>query len=867
MLSSVKACLLLVGLFLVGTWSAAMPAALHEPTVVLRNGTADRVVIDEPPVTLSADEVVQFIAIIYDPVNNVLSGDVSWSVSNGTITDDGLFYPWAATVVEVVAEHNGLVDRHNITVEAGVATALEITTLSVGVLEPTPLTADALDSRGNRMAAPETVVWDIDGVYVGHGQPIWTAEALGEARVRARLNQLQATETIAVTAGQPHAFLFDEPLLVRAGTLEKIRPILVDINGYEMPLSTVGSLSWFAENGSFNAQGEYLATNTGRWQITVSSGNITGSTTLQVIPGDAVASTLMVVDNPSVYMAGESYELVFERRDVNGYIGMVSPSIHSLSATSGGLSVDEDFRVYWNPSGTGPATVSGFDGTVETSLSVDVVHGRAIDVLLRTEPANPTSGEQVVIELFAEDVKGNRWVVDGSINMTMGTSEELVEEGSYVLLQAQLAQSWRFEGSWYDNATGTVFVASTSFDVRTGRLAFITLDGEGTQVPADGSLDLNPKFFDSSGNQLEEVALNWTLDGEDITLEMLLNDGRWTATNIGGHEIRVNADGVFATVRLTVVAGTAHGLTTDADDGLVVKAGEPHDLFIQVVDVHGNIEESTSVTTTLDGSLGELTTSQVGLGYWQFIGKKVGTYSLVLEDEGATHTIPLTIEAGAPVRIQASISRDNIAEGDVVLLNAFATDAYGNTLNIPRENTTVSCTAGPTEFVTNGTWEVDVQDGGTDRSCTVRWSGLLAQSFYDVEEVLLGGAVGSTNTAMTMAAILLVLLLAVLVTLTRKASKVSTEGWVEEAFDDYEEDEEEEAPQTPSDVLADDTPLHERHGLTLESMAALAEEAGRVGVMQATPSTTQGQTGWYVDVSEELQYWEVTPEGEWVRHE
>ena len=29
--------------------------------------------------------------------------------------------------------------------------------------------------------------------------------------------------------------------------------------------------------------------------------------------------------------------------------------------------------------------------------------------------------------------------------------------------------------------------------------------------------------------------------------------------------------------------------------------------------------------------------------------------------------------------------------------------------------------------------------------------------------------------------------------------------------------------------------------------------------MQATPSTVQGQTGWYVDVSEELQYWEVTP--------
>ena len=38
---------------------------------------------------------------------------------------------------------------------------------------------------------------------------------------------------------------------------------------------------------------------------------------------------------------------------------------------------------------------------------------------------------------------------------------------------------------------------------------------------------------------------------------------------------------------LTVVAGNAHGLI-DADEGLVVNAGQPHDLFIQVVDVHGN---------------------------------------------------------------------------------------------------------------------------------------------------------------------------------------------------------------------------------------------------------------------------------------
>ena len=862
-----KACIVLVGLFLLGSWSATVPSHLDHNSTILRLGTPDRVVIEDPPASITADEVVLFEAIIYDPVNNILTGDIAWSVNNGTISDDGLFYPWSAGLVEIVAEHNGLLAKYNISVEPGVPTSIEITRLSVGVLEATSLTADVLDGRGNRMAGPSTMVWDIDGVYAGHGQPTWTAEELGEVEARVRYNQLEARATIEGAAGAPHAFVFDEPLMVRAGTLQTIRPYLVDVNGYDMPLSKVGSLSWFAENGSFNSQGEYLATDTGRWLITVSSGNITGSATLQVIPGDAVASTLMVVNAPSEYMAGESYELMFERRDANGYIGMVSPSIHAITATTGGLSVDDEQRVYWNPSATGPASIAGTDGTVSSSLDIEVVHGRAIDIQFQVEPRKPSAGDQVVIELVAEDIKGNRWVVNGTIEATMGDANELSIDTSYALLQAERIQSWRFEGSWFDNGTGTMFTTDSSFEVGRGRLAFITLDGEGSRVPADGSLDLNPMFFDAYANELNPVDLNWTLDGEDITLEMLLNDGRWTATNVGGHEIRVNADGVFATVRLTVVAGNAYGLITDADEGLVVQAGIPHDLFIQVVDVHGNIAESVSVTSSLNASYGELEASPTGLGYWQFTGKQVGVYSLVLEDEGATHTVPLTIEAGAPVRIQASLTSEGIAEGDVVLLNAFATDMYGNTLSIPKENASVSCTAGPTSFVTNGTWEVDIQTGGTDRSCTVRWSGLLAQNFYDVEEVLLGGAVGSTNTAMTMAAVLLILLLAVLVTLTRKATEAAEEEWLEDAFDEdgYEDDDEEE--EIGGLPVVDDTPLHERHGLTLESMKALAEEAGKVGVMQATPSTNQGETGWYVDVSEELQYWEVTPGGEWIRHE
>lgn len=864
-MSNVKAALALMLLMFLSTSLPATPLPLVEEDPVYRSGTPDRVVINSPPASISADEVVMFEALIYDAVNNVVAGDIAWSVSNGSITQDGWFYPWSSGIIEVTAEHNGLQATYNITVHPGVATSVEITSLQFGAQVASPLTADLIDGRGNRVSGAEQMVWDIDGSYAGHGSPSWTPEDTGEFVLRVRYNQLEDSANVTVRAGEPHSFVFDDQIRVRAGTMAFILPRLVDINGYEMPLNEAGPIAWYAENGTFNSLGEYHATNTGKWIITATAGNITGSGTVAVIPGDAVASELMFAEEPEAFLAGESYELVFERRDSNGYIGFVSPLIEAVTASSGGLSVDDDLRVYWNPSATGTAVLSGTDGNVSSSLTVEVQHGSAIDIRFKLSPSTPSAGDQVVVELLAEDVKGNRWVVDGNITMTMGDAASLTSFDAYTMVMATSVQSWRFDGSWFDNTTGAMFVSDTAFDVKPGRLAFITLEGEGSQVPADGELDLNPEFFDAHGNQLGEVTLNWSIDGQDITLDMLLNDGVWVATSVGGHELRVNADGVFATVRFTVVAGQAYALQTDAEGGLVVRAGMPQDVFIQLVDINGNIAESTAVSTSLNTSIGELEASPTGLGYWQFTGKQVGVYELVLAEEGAIHTLPLTIEAGDPIRIQASMSRDGISEGDVVLINAFGTDVYGNTLTIPNANTSVSCTAGDVRFVTNGTWEVDVSSGGTDRSCTIRWNGLLAQAFFDVEEVLLGGAVGSTNTAMVMAALLLGLLLAVLVVLSRKAGEVEPDAWMEDVFDDDEYEDDEEVVHGES--VVDDTPIYERHGLTLESMKELAQEAVKVGVMQATPSTTQGQTGWYVDVSEELQYWEVTPSGEWIRHE
>ena len=53
--------------------------------------------------------------------------------------------------------------------------------------------------------------------------------------------------------------------------------------------------------------------------------------------------------------------------------------------------------------------------------------------------------------------------------------------------------------------------------------------------------------------------------------------------------------------------------------------------------------------------------------------------------------------------------------------------------------------------------------------------------------------------------------------------------------------------------------------LAQTDITRLAVEAGRLGVMQAINSSQQGSSGWYVDVSGDIQYWNVGADGSWNR--
>jgi len=687
---------------------------------------------------------------------------------------------------------------------------------------------------------------------------------------------MEHTATIVVTAGTPYEFVFDEGLQVRSGHSLFIIPQLLDINGFEMNITEAGNRIWTVENGSIIPSGWFTGSHPGYWNISVAAGNITGSGMIRVVPADAALSQIVVLSEDTKFTAGTSYELAAMRTDSQGYTGTITPLLENFTVTSGGLATQNN-AVYWTPGAMGMHQLRVVDDGVISTLDVEVVHGQAIDTSLQLTPSTLVAGEQSSVIFTAIDVVGNQWMVNGSLSMVSGNDSQFIAYDGYATITPQQVLTWRIEGSWFDLTTDTRFESVFQMQSQPGRLAFIQINGEGDILPSDTALSLDPLFFDGYSNSLEQIGLNWTVDGSDATVDILLSGLHWIPTEVGGHEIRANADGVFATIRLTVVAGEARNLITDVEDGLTVQAGVASELFIQSIDAHGNLAPSTNVTTTLEAQFGTLQASSSGNGYWEVIGQTAGTYTLQLVQDGAMHSIPLIVEPGDAVRLVFSIEDQSIAQGDTVLLRVQGVDVFDNIVTVDAENTTVSCTSGSAKYVTSDTWELDVSTSGNDRSCNVLWNGLISQNYFDVEAVLLGGAVGSTNTAMGLGIFLLALILVTLVVLVRRANQ-QDEDWVEDAFEDedeYDYDSEDETQDESIEEGLQNETLSSNEGgtdassgiLTDELRATLAQQASEVGVMQAAPGTEQGSSGWYVDVSSEVQYWDVGTDGSWTRGE
>ncbi|MGB1798611.1 MAG: hypothetical protein ACPHM4_04960 [Candidatus Poseidoniaceae archaeon] len=857
-----RTALFLCSLFLVSVF-ASLPGAAAGPPA--------QIVISTPSTVISSDGVLQMEATLYDALNNVVEGEIIWSTSNGTIEDSGLFFPWSAGQVTIRAEHAGFNDTVVVTVQAGFGQSIEInTTAQPRAKFPFTLQANLIDSHDNPRSGQD-VVWTVDGMYVGQGEPSWTPPSLGLYEVVARYDQLEQQVTMEAIAGDPYEFAFPEDLVLRSGEGLQLYPDLLDSFGQKMNNTLAGNKVWTVENGTITPVGYYYASAPGIWNLSVRAGAVWGNSTIRVVPADASIVEIQITPQEEVYVSGQTYRLDAIRTDSQGYASPVPIPIANWTIDNGILSQVND-EVHWTPGQAGQFSMRVVDSDVPATTNVDVMHGSAQATRLVPSQSSVSAGTQLALVHEAIDSFGNVWQTDANITQSDGVFASVDIFSSYVSIMPKQMETLRFSADYLDES-GTLFQAEWSGEIQPGRLAFIELPESGTEVAADSYLDFDPEFKDTYGNTIPYVAVNWTISGVDRTLEIRMADGKWYPTETGEHEIRANADGVFASVRVNVIPGTGTSLVTDGDAGITIEAGVPFDVFVELVDVHGNTAPAENVEL-LSGDFVLFEASSSGRGYWQLTGLTSGVYALGIAEGEAEHSIPLTIVPGQPVRVITGMTNETRSQGEVTLITVWAEDSQGNRVEVNPDQTGLSCTSGKATHVKSDTWEIELEEAGSDRSCTVTWNGLISQQFYDVESVLLSGALGSTNTAVSIIIGLLLMIFIVLVVLIRRGNSKDVE-WDDEEFYEVSEDDEERLTGTDDDTLDEDTSeppeeapvqkLHNEPDLTTELRQELATKAGQVGVMQAAPGTSQGETGWYVDASTELQYWNVGSDGSWSR--
>ncbi|MGB1436975.1 MAG: hypothetical protein ACPG7Q_02355 [Candidatus Poseidoniaceae archaeon] len=857
-----RTALFLCSLFLVSVF-ASLPGAAAGPPA--------QIVISTPSTVISSDGVLQMEATLYDALNNVVEGEITWSTSNGTIEDSGLFFPWSAGQVTIRAEHAGFNDTVVVTVQAGFGQSIEInTTAQPRAKFPFTLQANLIDSHDNPRSGQD-VVWTVDGMYVGQGEPSWTPPSLGLYEVVARYDQLEQQVTMEAIAGDPYEFAFPEDLVLRSGEGLQLYPDLLDSFGQKMNNTLAGNKVWTVENGTITPVGYYYASAPGIWNLSVRAGAVWGNSTIRVVPADASIVEIQITPQEEVYVSGQTYRLDAIRTDSQGYASPVPIPIANWTIDNGILSQVND-EVHWTPGQAGQFSMRVVDSDVPATTNVDVMHGSAQATRLVPSQSSVSAGTQLALVHEAIDSFGNVWQTDANITQSDGVFASVDIFSSYVSIMPKQMETLRFSADYLDES-GTLFQAEWSGEIQPGRLAFIELPESGTEVAADSYLDFDPEFKDTYGNTIPYVAVNWTISGVDRTLEIRMADGKWYPTETGEHEIRANADGVFASVRVNVIPGTGTSLVTDGDAGITIEAGVPFDVFVELVDVHGNTAPAENVEL-LSGDFVLFEASSSGRGYWQLTGLTSGVYALGIAEGEAEHSIPLTIVPGQPVRVITGMTNETRSQGEVTLITVWAEDSQGNRVEVNPDQTGLSCTSGKATHVKSDTWEIELEEAGSDRSCTVTWNGLISQQFYDVESVLLSGALGSTNTAVSIIIGLLLMIFIVLVVLIRRGNSKDVE-WDDEEFYEVSEDDEERLTETDDDTLDEDTSeppeeapaqkLHNEPDLAAELRQELATKAGQVGVMQAAPGTSQGETGWYVDASTELQYWNVGSDGSWSR--
>lgn len=891
-------------------------------------GPVIRVEIDQlEPLSIDADGQFQFSASLYDSSNATVSDTITWSASNGSIDSAGLFTPWASGNTTIFAYSNGFNDSVVINVSAGWPTSLSLTAnlSQVQLGNGIQLTPSLTDSRGNS-AVGHQISWSPSQGWVD-SENVWFPSQVGSANIEVHWRELSDSVNLSATTGPASSLVLPLGLSVASGSSIELTPLIYDDWGNLLDNQSIGTLLWTAENGNIN-NGVFTAGQTGHWLITCSTSNgVSGKTNITVVSAE-IDEIEIIIENRT-FSADEAVELYVRVTDIYGNTEYITPPLSSWAIETGSLRIGEN-ATEWIPGGEGNWTLELSHLGFVLSTDVGIIHGNAVEILLVTDESRISADDEATLYMQARDIRNNRWVVSGIWSMDNSTQDGFLSSfGTWALYEANLAGEWVIKGSWFDEQQQQFFNAEVILEVVPGRLASIILDGDESIITTDEIIDLNPHTFDEDGNPIANILMNWSVDETEQTTAFRLNRGVFYPDSIGLHEIRAFADGAFTSIVIEVTPGRARSIVIDIPNEVTISSGANGKIAFTAtgLDLSNNSFSISQMTWAIPEG-GVAISPGATNGEWMIEGIEAGVHDIELMSDDASFFLQVTVVAGDPARIDLTMGSDDLKQGDELLINVRVYDSHGNEVVVTPADLTASSTAGKITHVKDGSWLISLDEGGSDHAVTIRFQNITEQRFFDVQEALLGGFLGSTNTTVLAGTLVLAIALMMMIFVLKRSNK-DEEQWVESKVEPVISKPEittisvaNDVPHSPLEVYTEvatnaypsTSPIDDPYSqsaasassttpisptpASLASTTALttpnlatpvaqvaqvsapvsmvdnakttaaleaAELAKSTGVMVAAEGTVQGESGWYYDSSGELTNWRVEQNGAWTR--
>jgi len=776
--------------------------------------------------TTTSDTPVQMSATLLDVDNQVISGNVEWTTSNGVIDSTGLFTPDQVGNVTISARFGRVIVTHTIVVQPGIPTTL------IGGPMASTITSDetvsmwfnVLDANSNLVPGVSLSFAVTNGSIAegnSHTTPLGAITYMpwntGIQWVNVTWSGGSLSLQITVTEGLPDYIVMTGFPSIPAGESRDFNWTAYDAHHNPVTPSRLLSVNWTVEDGNVTQVGEYTADKVGFWNLTLTTGY--GLSIVQNVETTHGAILDLEVTPTSYSLtADEDLTINTVRIDIRGNrLNVTLPS--SAWVISNGTLFEED-PVRWSPIGAATQTIDATLEGVTTRVIISVTHGEAVGIDIRISGSEIVmSGDSVSIDAYNYDQFGNEWIAEidvWEIDESMSDQSWLTGSLSYADFEAVTVGTWTVTATYMHNGV-TAMTDSQSFTVEEGPLASIVLSGHGTQITADETLALNPITRDQNANLLQSDGLMWFIWdadspttqppscinwGNDLTDTLQNNGYNWEASVEGTWRICAISGPYQTVIEVSVSHGEAAVLYQNPSANTLV-AGATISIELTAADSDGNV---FAIDVDWSGSAPTDFTDEEEVGKYSWHGTTMGNYSLEYSYADLSGTWDVSVTPSILETLEMTISPStDVLQQETITIDVRAFDAFGNEIDVPVEATVYhGGDLHVTTKVSNSQWQIYMLDEGQSK-ITVVADEKYDEEYVQVSQTMMGFFEAGGTLYYIGAGLLALIVLGVIATLVVLLRRAGADDEDDDDFydeyDDYEEigDGEYDEPESISD--------------------------------------------------------------------